>query len=369
MAATPAPIVIPITLAHAPYAASVGDGLATVVGSVARDLGLGRKCAVITDSIVGPLHLAPVLASLDDAGIAATAVVVPAGEASKCMAQAEECCRAMIRAGLDRKSFVVALGGGVVGDLAGFVASIYYRGIPFLQMPTTIVAQVDSSVGGKTGVNAPEGKNLIGAFHQPSAVLADTLTLATLPPREFNEGMAEVIKHAAIRDPGMLDSVLAMDPAARGGLAPLIAANIAIKARIVEADEKETLGIRALLNFGHTIGHAIEAEAGYGAMLHGEAIALGLRAAVWLSVTRAGLDRGVAGKVLAALAHYDLPMVLPAHFTTAALVAHLARDKKFEDGAVRFVLLRGPGDAYVDATISMDDVNAAIGEIRRPWTD
>ena len=366
MAESIASIVIPVALAHAPYTATVGEGLTAHVGEHARALNVGQKCAVITDSIVGPLHAGPVVESLRHAGIEATVVVVPAGEARKSMGQAEECCRAMIRAGLDRKSFVVALGGGVVGDLAGFVASIYYRGIPFIQLPTTIVAQVDSSVGGKTGVNAPEGKNLIGAFHQPVAVLADTLTLATLPAREFNEGMAEVIKHAAIRDPGMLDTVLAMDPAARGGLAPLIAANIAIKARIVEADEKETLGIRALLNFGHTIGHAIEAEAGYGAMLHGEAIALGLRAALWLSVKHAGLDHGFAGKVQAALAHFDLPLVLPDHFANDALAAHLARDKKFEAGAIRFVLLYGPGDARVASGITNQDVHAAIDAIRQP---
>ncbi len=359
---------IPVALSHAPYVVEVGDGLLAGVGDLANRLGLGKKAALLTDSVVGPLHAAPVRAALEAAGISVVEVVVPSGEASKSMEMATECCRQMIRGGLDRKSFLVALGGGVVGDLAGFVAAIYYRGIPFIQLPTTIVAQVDSSVGGKTGVNAPEGKNLIGAFHQPVAVLADTLTLATLPPREFNEGMAEVIKHAAIRDPGMLDDVLALDPANRTGLAPIIARNVAIKARIVEADEKETLGLRALLNFGHTLGHAIEAEAGYGAMLHGEAIALGLRAALRISVRRAGLDKGFANKVLRALAHFDLPLVLPGHFTDEALLAHLARDKKFEDGAIRFVVVSAPGVASVSADITREDLLDALADLRtNPW--
>ena len=362
----PASHSIPVALAHTPYSVSVGDGLLSATGPTAVDLKLGRRAAVLTDSTVGPLYSAAVLESLQAAGIAATEVVVPSGEASKSMAVAEDCCRRMIRAGLDRKAFLVALGGGVVGDLAGFVAAIYYRGIPFLQMPTTIVAQVDSSVGGKTGVNAPEGKNLIGAFHQPAAVLADTSTLASLPPREFNEGMAEVIKHAAIRDPEMLDEVLGLDPASRSGLASLIARNVAIKARIVEADEKETLGLRALLNFGHTLGHAIEAEAGYGALLHGEAISLGLRAAVAISVRQCGLDPAFGGKILAALAHFDLPLVLPDSFSDEALLAHLARDKKFEEGAIRFVVLHAPGQAAVSSAITRADLLASLAELRRP---
>ncbi len=355
---------IHVRLAHAPYAVTVGDGVLALAGASAHALGLGRTCAVLTDSTVGRLHGAVALASLREAGFRAVVVTVPCGEASKSMAVAEDCCRQMIRAGLDRKSWVLALGGGVVGDLAGFVAAIYYRGIPLVQAPTTIVAQVDASVGGKTGVNVPEGKNLIGAFHQPRAVLADTATLATLPPREFNEGFAEVAKHAAIRDPALLDDVLALDPASRRGLAPLVARNVAIKARVVEADEQETLGLRALLNFGHTIGHAIEAEAGYGTLLHGEAIALGLRAALALSVAKAGLDPAFAGRVLAALARFALPLVLPANIATAAVLARCATDKKFEVGSVRFVLLRAPGDAFVSDAVTRDDLAAAVEGLR-----
>ena len=212
------------------------------------------------------------------------------------MSHAETLCRDMIRSGHDRKSMVVALGGGVVGDLAGFVAAIFYRGLPFVQIPTTIVSQVDSSVGGKTGVNVAEGKNLLGAFHQPRLVLVDPETLRTLPDREFHEGFAEAIKHAAIRDAPMLADLAALDPASREVPAELIARNIAIKARVVEADEHETLGVRALLNFGHTIGHGIEASVPYGEMLHGEAIALGMRAALYLSENEdAASRRGIGG--------------------------------------------------------------------------
>jgi 3-dehydroquinate synthase len=362
------PLRIHVALSRAPYDVLVGDGLVSRIGELVRKTVPGKKAALLTDSNVAPLHAAPVRTALEAAGIAVTEVVVPAGEASKSMAVADDCCRAMIRGGLDRKSFLIALGGGVVGDLAGFVAAIYYRGIPFLQIPTTIVAQVDSSVGGKTGVNAPEGKNLIGAFHQPAAVLADTVLLETLPPREFNEGMAEVIKHAAIRDAAMLEDILALDPASRSGLAPLVARNVAIKARIVEADEKETLGLRALLNFGHTIGHAIEAEAGYGKMLHGEAIALGLRAALELSVEKSGLDPAFARRCLEALAHFDLPLVLPQSFHDEALLAHLARDKKFEDGAIRFVLLDAPGSAFVSKEVTLADIRKAIARLRTEYS-
>jgi 3-dehydroquinate synthase len=289
---------------------------------------------------------------------------VAAGEASKSMEQAETLCREMIRAGHDRKSIVVALGGGVVGDLAGFVASIFYRGIPFVQIPTTIVAQVDSSVGGKTGVNVGEGKNLLGAFHQPRAVFIDPETLRTLPDREFHEGFAEAIKHAAIRDAAMLDELADLDPTGREVPAALIARNIAIKARIVEADEHETLGIRALLNFGHTVGHGIEASLPYGEMLHGEAISLGIRAALFLSERHAGLSALEAAKVIGLLEHYHLPLVLDDRITTDSVMEKLARDKKFSAGAIRFVVLDALGNAKVIDTVTTDDLREAIDHLR-----
>ena len=277
---------IHVRLAHAPYAVTVGDGVLALAGASAHALGLGRTCAVLTDSTVGRLHGAVALASLREAGFRAVVVTVPCGEASKSMAVAEDCCRQMIRAGLDRKSWVLALGGGVVGDLAGFVAAIYYRGIPLVQAPTTIVAQVDASVGGKTGVNVPEGKNLIGAFHQPRAVIADLDTLATLPERELRAGLAEVVKTACIGDADFFawleahaDALLAADTEA---LTHAIATCCRFKAGVVMRDEREA-GERALLNFGHTFGHALETETGYGALLHGEAIAIGMLLAARLS--------------------------------------------------------------------------------------
>ncbi|MGA0849342.1 MAG: 3-dehydroquinate synthase family protein, partial [Chthoniobacterales bacterium] len=250
----PAPIEVPVAIPGQSCRVLVGPGLLARTGALARECGLHGTCAVITDENVGRLHGDAVMASLEAAGNKAVLLTVPAGEKSKCLTTAEDLCDRMIAAGLDRSSFVVALGGGVVGDLAGFVAAIYHRGIPFVQIPTTIVAQVDSSIGGKTGVNARAGKNLIGAFHQPRLVLADTDTLATLPDREYREGFAEVIKHGVIRDAAMLDE---LDPAApRESLAPLVARNIAIKAAIVAEDEHERTGTRALLNFGHTVAHA-----------------------------------------------------------------------------------------------------------------
>jgi 3-dehydroquinate synthase len=266
----------------------------------------------------------------------------------------------MIAAGLDRKAWVVALGGGVIGDLGGFVAAIYYRGIPYIQAPTTIVAQVDSAVGGKTGVNAGNGKNLIGVFHQPRLVLADVDTLATLPEREFNEGFAEVIKHGAIRDRSLLDAVAHLD---RKNLAPIIRRNVEIKAAIVSADEHETTGERALLNFGHTIGHGIEAAAGYGSLLHGEAISLGLVAACRLSVEKAGLSAGEAARATALLEQFHLPVRLPASISAAAILSALKKDKKFEEGAIRFVLCRSLGEAIVSKDVTMADIERAIAAL------
>jgi 3-dehydroquinate synthase len=283
-------------------------------------------------------------------------VTVPAGESSKALSQVGAICDAMIEAGLDRSSLLVALGGGVIGDLAGFAAAVYYRGIPYIQIPTTIVSQVDSSVGGKTGVNAAGGKNLIGSFHQPKLVIADTETLRSLPARELNEGFAEVIKHAAIRDPDMLDA-LDVSPM-------LVARNVAIKAAIVAEDEFETKGLRALLNFGHTIGHGIEAAAGYGKLLHGEAISLGLLAACRLSVRKAGLTEAEAARVSSALAAFDLPARLDSSIETDAVFTAIMKDKKFAAGSVRFVLLRSLGDAYVSSDVTPEDIRTAIEELR-----
>lgn len=349
-------MIVPVPLQRSPYDVHVGDGILDEVGTLAAGVLKPGKCALLTDSNVAPLYAGRVSRSLRASGFDPAVLVSPAGENSKSMPEAASLCEQMIAAGLDRSSSVFGLGGGVVGDLAGFVAAIYYRGIPLVQIPTTVVSQVDSSVGGKTGVNAAGGKNLIGAFHQPRLVVADTGTLASLPAREFNEGFAEIIKHAAIRDFAMLDAL--------DDLPALVARNVAIKAAVVAEDEFETKGVRALLNFGHTIGHGIENAAGYGRYLHGEAISLGLAAACRLSVEMAGLEPAVCDRILGALAGYRLPLSLPPDVGTDAILAAMRKDKKFRGGRVRFVLLKRPGEAFVSGDVTEPDIARQIEALR-----
>ena len=356
-------IEIPLAIPGRTCRVLAGQGLLAETGTFCTEAGLRGTCAVITDENVGRLHGSAVIAALEAAGLSPHLLAVPAGEHSKSMAAAENLVDRMLVAGLDRGSFVVALGGGVVGDLAGFVAAIYLRGIPCVQIPTTIVAQVDSSVGGKTGVNALAGKNLIGAFHQPRLVLADTVTLETLPDREYREGFAEVIKHAVVRDAAMLDE---LDPAApRASLAPLIARNIAIKAAIVADDEHERTGLRALLNFGHTVGHAIENVAGYGQFLHGEAISLGMCAALEISQRKCGLSSADAGRVREKLLAYGLPVTMPSNLDTGALLSAMRHDKKFAAGQIRYVVTPKLGEAFVAEDVTEGDIQAAIDSLRK----
>lgn len=356
---------VKVDLAERSYEVLVQPGVLGRAGELITAAGLGGlRAAVISDGTVAGFHAAGLMESLEAAGFRPSLHTVAAGESSKSLGNLETLSREMIRAGHDRKSMVVALGGGVVGDLAGFVAAVFYRGIPLVQIPTTIVAQVDSSVGGKTGVNVAEGKNLLGAFHQPRLVIVDPQTLRTLPARKFHEGFAEAIKHAAIRDAAMLDDLAGLDPASREVPAELIARNIAIKARVVEADEYELLEIRALLNFGHTIGHGIEAALPYGQLLHGEAIALGMRAALKISESHAGLSAAASAKVLGLLKHYQLPLVLPPEITTETVMEKLARDKKFSAGEIRFVVLEALGVAKVIRTVTERDLRDAIEALR-----
>ena len=359
-------LTIPVPLAEKSYEVRIADGLLASAGTVAREFfPAACACAVVSDDTVAPLYAERLCAALREAGCTPHLIVVPAGEPSKSFAVLERVTRGMIQAGLDRKAFLVALGGGVIGDLAGCAASLFFRGIPYLQIPTTIVSVVDSSVGGKTGINTPEGKNLIGTFHQPRCVLIDPLLLGTLPAREYNEGFAEIIKHAAIRDAAMLPLIArAAASERRDGLAALIAQNVRIKAAIVSEDEFETTGQRALLNFGHTIGHAIEASAGYGEMLHGEAIALGIRAALFLSEKHAGLAAEESTVILTLLAAFRLPLVLPESITTEQIMEKLGRDKKFDQGAIRFVLLRAAGEAFVSSDVTRADIAKAVEHLR-----
>jgi 3-dehydroquinate synthase len=342
------------------YEVLIGRGLLGEAGTLIKPILSGARCAVIADANVASLFGEKLSQSLSDAGFAVETIVVDGGESAKSMAKAAELCQRLTELRLDRRSFLLSLGGGVVGDLAGFVAAIYLRGIRYVSLPTTLLAQIDSCVGGKTGVNLSVGKNLIGAFHHPSLVLADTDALQTLPERIWKEGFAEAIKHGIIRDAELFYSLGAVD---RRDPEAFIARNIALKAGIVEADERERNDTRSLLNFGHTIGHAIEYAAGYGNILHGEAISLGILAAAHISIWRAGLSLGEVEKIRATLESQQLPTKLPRDFPRQKIFEALPRDKKFEDGRIRFVVAHAIGRASMCNKVTMPDLEAAIAAL------
>ena len=365
---------VTLSLGQNSYEVHVANGSLKSVGDFLSRTRISGKAAVISDTNVAPLYAASVLAGLDDAGYAASTHTFPAGEQSKTLATVERLAGELVKAGHDRTSFIVALGGGVVGDLAGFLAATYYRGIPFVQVPSSVMAQVDSSVGGKTAVNIAAGKNLIGAFHQPRLVVADPLTLATLEPRVGREGLAEMVKHAAIARPKSLFPLMQLADELDIGfslttirrLPEIIADNIAVKARIVEQDEHETRGVRAFLNFGHTIGHGIEASVPYGELLHGEVVSLGMRAALHLSRKHAALSAEDERLVINALRSIGLPLTLPEHVDTETVMEHVAADKKFRSGAPRFVLLEAPGRPILSDSVTEADMREALELLKSP---
>ena len=365
---------VSLSLGKHSYDVHVDNSSLESLGFFASRARLGGRAALITDSNVYPKYGDVVKRSLEDANYSVSVHVFEAGEERKNLSEVERLIGEMVEAGHDRTSFVVALGGGVVGDMAGFIASIYYRGIPFVQVPTSVMAQVDSSVGGKTAVDIPAGKNLVGAFHQPRFVLADPTTLLTLPPRVMREGMAEMVKHAAIRKPKMLVTLRRMAHELTLGftlstierLPEIIAENIEIKARIVEEDERETAGVRAFLNFGHTIGHGIEASVPYGSLLHGEVVSLGMRAALYLSRKLAGLSARDEKEVLDTLAALELPLVLPREVNPATALRRAMTDKKFRSGKIRFVLLRRLGEPFISDEVSAEDMLEALEHLATP---
>jgi 3-dehydroquinate synthase len=287
-------------------------------------------------------------------------ITIPAGEKSKTLKQAGAISEQMIAAGLDRQSFVIGLGGGVIGDISGFVAAIYHRGIPHVQIPTTLLAMVDSSIGGKTAVNTADGKNLLGVVHQPSLVIDDMEVLKTLPRREFNQGFAEIIKHAIIADAKMFKQLQSWEASGALALQRLIKRNIKIKAAVVARDEQDRTGERAILNFGHTVGHAIERAGNYRKFLHGEALSLGIFAACTVSIKRAGLPRRQRDAVVDLLQRFDLPTKLPAHFPRGKIFDALKFDKKFERGKIRFVVTPKIGTARVANDVTLDDIREAV---------
>jgi len=298
--------------------------------------------------------------SLGSSGFRSTLITISAGEKSKTLEQAGAICNQMIDAGFDRQSFIVGLGGGVVGDVSGFVAAIFHRGISHVQIPTTLLAMVDSSIGGKTAVNTAAGKNLIGAIHHPVLVIDDVDVLKTLPRREFNQGFAEIIKHAIIADAEMFVSLKDVD---LENLAPLIRRNIEIKSKIVTKDERDRTGERALLNFGHTVGHAIERAGDYRKFLHGEAISLGIVAACDVSIKRAGLPRDQRDAIVHLVRQFDLPTHLPPNFPREKIFEALAFDKKFESGEVRFVVTPRIGSAHLSSDVTVEDMREAVDQL------
>ena len=342
------------------YEIVCGSGLIRTLGGLVHKAG-GRRAVVIADAAVADSHAAAVVDSLRAAGVERAILTVPSGEASKSVAAADRLWAELARLAVDRGTHVVAVGGGVVGDLAGFVAATFARGLPVWQVPTTLVAQVDSAIGGKTGLNLAEGKNLVGAFWQPRGVVADIDTLATLPEREFVSGLAEVVKYGMILDASMFAwlearaaEILARQPEQ---LAEAVERSASLKARVVEQDERETSGLRAALNYGHTFGHAYETAAGYGRLLHGEAVAIGMARAARLAVLLGRLDPGVVKRQDLLLERLGLPTQpqTAGSLDPEGLLAIMARDKKAVSGRLRFVLPDRVGRVEL-----VDDVDPAI---------
>ena len=356
-------ISIEIQSVRHPYRVLIGPDLLTRAGQALKEAGLPPgQCAIITDTNIGPLFAGALAKNLRSAGYEPKLITVPNGEESKTLEQAGDICEQMLGAGLDRQSFVIGLGGGVIGDLSGFVASIFQRGISHVQIPTTLLAMVDSSIGGKTGVNALAGKNLIGTFHPPVLILDDVAVLKTLPQRELNQGFAEIIKHAIIADPEMFRQLGDTNPG-NIDFAELIRRNVALKARIIEQDEHEQSGGRALLNFGHTVGHGIERAADYRGIGHGEAISLGMIAACEISIKKAGLSQAEADRVADLIRKFGLPTRLPKDFPRAKIVDAMKFDKKFVHGQIRFVVVPTIGTANLSTDVTMDDIREAVAAL------
>ena len=357
---------VPVTLGSRSYQIAVGSGLLKQLGELCGELLLSRRVMIVTNPVVGRLYGAKAAASLRRAGFQVGIAEVPAGERAKSLRQAASLYRALLHNRMDRRSAVVALGGGVIGDLAGFAAATFLRGIPLIHVPTTLLAQVDSSVGGKVAVNLPAGKNLVGVFHQPSLVVTDVQTLKSLPSRQIRAGLAEVIKYGMIADRELfayiethLDSILRAE---EEPMTHLVTRSCAIKADIVEQDEREE-GIRAILNFGHTLGHALETVAGYQRLLHGEAIAIGMVVATMLSVNRGLCEREDLNRLRTLLVRIGLPVMASA--TTASLLQTMRYDKKVRNKVIYFVLTKGIGHAAMAAISDPGELRTAI---RAAWS-
>ena len=358
-------VVVEIRSAY-PYPVLIGSHILGRIGQHLEKTFAHGTCAIISDANVRPRFADRLKRSLASAGFRPTLITIPPGEKSKTLEKVGAICDRMLSAGLDRYSFVIGLGGGVIGDLSGFVAAIYHRGIPHIQIPTTLLAMVDSSIGGKTGVDTHAGKNLIGAFHHPALVIDDVEVLKTLPPREFNQGFGEIIKHAIIADAKMFKQLQSWKPRPSRrsvDLQRLIMRNIRIKAAFVTRDERDRTGKRAVLNFGHTVGHAIERAGNYRKFLHGEALSLGIVAACAISIKRAGLSSDQRDAAVSALRRFGLPTRLPRNFPRNKILNALKFDKKFEGGKIRFVVTPRIGAAYLTDTVTLDDIHETVSDL------
>jgi len=363
-----APTSLSVALGARSYDIVIGTTVLAEAGRLMRPVLRSDRVVVVTDSNVARLHLPRLQRALADAGLKHDSIVVPPGDGSKNLDQLGKLIGALLDRKVERSTTLIALGGGVIGDLVGFAAAVTLRGLDFVQVPTSLLAQVDSSVGGKTGINAPQGKNLIGAFHQPRLVLADISILTTLPRREMLAGYAEVVKYGLIRDAGFFHWLEAhgadLVEGDRAALKHAVLESCRAKAAVVAADERES-GQRALLNLGHTFGHALEAETGYGdELLHGEAVAVGMVMAFDLSVQRGHCAAEDADRLRRHLAAVGLPTgfadLAPRHWDVERLIEHMSRDKKVSGGRITFVLARGIGEAYLDAGVDLDEVRALL---------
>lgn len=353
---------IHVALADRSYPIYIGDQLLQHAGFLTKHLPQ-KRAVLITDTVVAPLYLDTVTHALKAAGIDVVQVVIPAGEQHKEWLTLNTIFDTLLANRCERKTALIALGGGVVGDLCGFAAATYLRGVPLIQVPTTLLAQVDSSVGGKTAVNHPRGKNMIGAFYQPLAVIADTATLTTLPQREVGAGLAETIKYGLIRDPAFFawleDNIEALVARDAEALAYAIRRSCENKAEVVAVDEREESGARALLNLGHTFGHAIETGLGFGNWLHGEAVAAGMVIAARVSQHMGLLKSADVARIVTLLERADLPVTAP-DLGSERYQQLMGLDKKVEGGKTRFILLREIGSAFLTADVPPSALTAAL---------
>lgn len=363
---------IDVALGERSYTITIGTGLLASgrAGEIIAGVASGKRVCVVTHPVLQADYAEPLVAALRARGFDTTLFTLPAGERFKHLNTVARLYGQFLTAGLDRKSLVVAVGGGVLGDMVGFAAATYLRGIPFVQVPTTLLAQVDASIGGKTGIDLPQGKNLVGAFHQPSAVVIDTATLRSLPLRELRSGLSEVIKYGIIYDKPFLTSIVANMPGLLRRDETLLTATIArsceIKAEVVGQDETEQ-GLRAILNFGHTIGHALEAVTEYRRFKHGEAIAIGMVSACLLGEEVGVTPPEVTEQLCDALERAHLPLDFPQDIDTESVLAATQHDKKTEAGKVRFVLARQIGDVFLSPDVPPEAVRAALARHKKQF--